>query len=115
MDKSRRLYSRPTIPCANSGKIWWSIKSLRLCVGTDCLQSPPTSWSGKDTYIQQTGINQDFGLFNTPDQFYAAHHQDFGIIKNFVYQNFIRHWMNARVRNVRRGNVPDIPNKKGAQ
>lgn len=84
-------------------------------VGTDCLQSPPTSWTGKDTYIQQTGINQDFGLFNTPDQFYAAHHQDFGIIKNFVYQNFIRHWMNARVRNVRRGNVPDIPNKKGAQ
>lgn len=77
--------------------------------GTDCLQDPQVEWLGKDTYIQETGINQDFGLFDAPDDFYAAHVQELRGLRGLLYRNVIRHWMNARVAKMRRGQVPDIP------
>ena len=78
-------------------------------VGTDRLSSPSVEWSGTDTYIQKTGINADLGLFDTPDDFYAQHQQSFGGLRELLYQYLIRHWMNVRVRRIRRGIVPDIP------
>jgi hypothetical protein len=78
-------------------------------VGTDNLHAPDVRWSGKDTYIQRTGINFDFGTFPSPDAFYAEHRQLRGI-KGVVYRFLIRHWMNARVKRIRRGIVPNIPN-----
>ncbi len=77
--------------------------------GTHCLQNPQVLWQGSDTYIQETGINQDFGLFDTPDQFFASHGQSFGFVRGLMYEYFIRHWMNARVRKMRAGHVPEIP------
>lgn len=77
--------------------------------GTDCLQAPPVEWTGGDTYIQETGIVQDFGTFATPDDFYAKHQQSFSFVKGLLYRQFIRHWMNARVRRIRSGSVPQIP------
>lgn len=85
----------------------------RICAygaGSDNLPNPGVGWSGKDTYIQQTGINFDFGTFASPDAFYAEHRQLRGI-KGLVYRFFIRHWMNARVERIRRGIVPSIPNR----
>lgn len=76
--------------------------------GTDNLQNPDVGWSGTDTYIQKTGINQDFGIFDSPDDFYAEHRQLRGL-KGLIYRHLIRHWMNARVRGLRRGIVPRIP------
>lgn len=84
----------------------------RLCgygAGTDCLTAPPVDWRGESTYIQKTGINHDFGLFDSPDTFYATHQQSFGPVRGFLYRHLIRHWMNARVRRVRAGKVPVIP------
>lgn len=77
--------------------------------GTDCLQEPKVEWTGRDTYIQETGINRDFGIFDTPDAFYKNHSQDFGIVRSIAYRGIIRHWMNARVRRMRTGWVPEIP------
>lgn len=77
--------------------------------GTDCLQAPPVEWTGRDTYIQETGIVQDFGTFDAPDNFYANHQQSFSFLKGLLYRHIIRHWMNARVRRIRSGNVPQIP------
>lgn len=82
--------------------------SNRLCgygAGTDCLSAPPVTWDGQDTYIQRTGIVQDFGVFDTPDSFYAAHEQSFGWLKGVLYRHIIRHWMNARVRALRIGRL----------
>jgi len=76
--------------------------------GTSCLQNPPVAWQGNDTYIQETGINQDLGLFDTPDQLFAAHGQKFGFLRGLLYEFLIRHWMNARVRGMRAGHVPEI-------
>lgn len=76
--------------------------------GTDCLSAPPVEWNGHDTYIQDTGIVQDFGTFGTPDAFYSEHEQEFGHLRGWLYRNIIRHWMNARVRAIRAGRLkPD--------
>lgn len=76
--------------------------------GTDCLSAPPVDWIGEDTYIQKTGINADLGVFDSPDDFYAVHRQGLGWFRRFLYRNAVRHWMNARVRRVRHGQIPDI-------
>lgn len=75
-------------------------------VGTRNLQSPNVGWAGKSTYIQNTAINQDFGLFDTPDDFYKDHRQDFSPLKGWFFRNILRHWMNARVRKIRNGHKP---------
>lgn len=71
--------------------------------GTDCLSAPSVGWSGTDTYIQKTGINADLGLFEAPDDCYAQHRQCFGRLRGLLYRYLIRHWMNARVRQIGRG------------
>lgn len=76
--------------------------------GTDCLQNPNVAWEGKSTYIQKTGINQDFGVFDAPDDFYANHRQLSGL-RGVIFRLVVRHWMNRRVAAMRNGNVPEIP------
>lgn len=77
--------------------------------GTDCLSAPPVDWTGTDTYIQKTGINADLGLFDTPDALYAQHRQTLGWLRGLIYRHIVRHWMNARVARIRRGDMPAIP------
>lgn len=76
--------------------------------GTNCLQKPNLEWDGQSTYIQKTGINRDFGVFDNPDAFYAKHRQLTGF-RGLAYQLIIRHWMNRRVAHIRAGRVPAIP------
>ncbi|KCV81061.1 hypothetical protein ATO10_13849 [Actibacterium atlanticum] len=76
--------------------------------GTDCLQAPRIEWSGQSTYIQKTGINHDFGVFDSPDAFYKEHRQLTGL-RGLLYRHVIRHWMNRRVARIRQGLVPTIP------
>ncbi|MGH1367898.1 MAG: transglutaminase-like domain-containing protein [Maritimibacter sp.] len=77
--------------------------------GTDCLSNPAVEWNGADTFIQKTGINQDFGLFDAPDAFFKAHQQDFKGLRALLYRYGVRHMMNKRVAAIREGNVPRIP------
>ncbi len=76
--------------------------------GTDSLQAPCVDWTGKSTYIQKTGINHDFGVFDSPDAFYATHRQLSGA-RGLLFRWVVRHWMNRRVARIRGGKVPDIP------
>jgi hypothetical protein len=76
--------------------------------GTECLQKPDVAWAGQSTYIQKTGINRDFGVFDSPDAFYANHRQLTGL-RGLIYRNVIRHWMNRRVGRMREGIIPIIP------
>jgi hypothetical protein len=78
-------------------------------VGTDRLSAPGVEWTGVDTAIQSTGISRDLGLFDTPDDFYAAHDQAFGRLRGALYRGVIRHWMNHRVAGIRAGRIPSIP------
>lgn len=68
---------------------------------TDNFKNPPVDWHLNNTFIQNKGINQDFGLFDTPDEFYAKHQQKLNIFEKFFFQNIVRHTMNRNVENIR--------------
>ena len=68
---------------------------------TSDLQNPGVDWRGTDTYIQRDGINHDFGIFDTPDEFYAMHGTNLKGPKRWVYQNVVRHAMNRNVATIR--------------
>ncbi len=74
--------------------------------GTKDLQNPNIDWRGGDTYIQSTAINNDFGVYDSPDKFFVEHQQNFSWWKRFLFVHIIRHWMNWRVQAIREGNKP---------
>jgi len=83
-------------------------KGNALCgygVGTDDLAAPQVNWVGEDTYIQRTGINNDFGVFDTPDAFYQQHRQRFSKLQAWIYRTIIRRWMTGRAARIRRGKL----------
>jgi len=85
---------------------WFLPAGTQLCgygVGTNELDAPAVDWVGEDTFIQQTGINRDFGIFDTPDAFYQVHQQEFTRLKEWLFRRFIRFWMNARAAKIRAG------------
>jgi len=72
-------------------------------VATPDLQCPQVDWDGGDTFIQKEGINQDFGVFDNPDEFYARHGVNLNGAKRCLFQHLIRHHMNGNVARIRRG------------
>ena len=70
---------------------------------TDNFQNPPIQWDFNHTYIQKNGINQDFGLFDSPDLFYAKHQQKLNGVKKLMFRLFIRNHMNTNVQRIRNG------------
>ncbi len=70
---------------------------------TDDFENPPIEWNLNHTYIQEKGINQDFGLFDTPDDFYRNHQQKMGWIKQWMFRTIIQKRMNANVERIREG------------
>lgn len=72
-------------------------------VFTDNLQNPPIEWSLNNTYIQDKGINQDFGTFDSPDEFYKTHSQKLNPIKRIIYEKIVRKIMNNTVQKIRKG------------
>ena len=72
-------------------------------VYTDNFENPPIEWEVNNTFIQDKGINQDFGLFDTPDEFYALHQQKLNAFKRWVYRTTVRHIMNNNVEKIRNG------------
>jgi hypothetical protein len=70
---------------------------------TPDLQNPAVDWCGLDTYIQRDGINHDFGVFDTPDDFYARHGVNLSGPKRWLFRNMVRRWMNRNVAAIRAG------------
>ena len=70
-------------------------------VATPDLQNPAVDWCGTDTYIQRDGINHDFGVFDTPDDFYARHGVNLSGPKRWLFRNVVRRWMNRNVASIR--------------
>lgn len=68
---------------------------------TDNFLNPPIEWNLNDTYIQDKGINQDFGIFESPDDFYKKHRQQLSFFKKLMYIYIVRHLMNRNVKKIR--------------
>lgn len=69
--------------------------------GTDDIEDPPVEWCGTDTAIQATGVNQDFGIYDGPDEFYACHGVNINGVKGLLFRHLIRHLMNRKVESIR--------------
>lgn len=80
------------------------------CVGSFCgygvavndFKNPIIEFERNNTYIQSEGINQDFGIYDCPDDLLKEHHQEMSLLKNFLYKNIGRHLMNRNVRKIRK-------------
>ena len=71
-------------------------------IGTPNIQDPAVEWKGNDTYIQKTGINHDYGIFDSPDTFYAKHGANLSGPRRILYLYVVRHLMNAKVARIRK-------------
>ena len=79
------------------------------CTGAFCgygvavkdFQNPVIDFNLNNTYIQSEGINQDFGVFDSPDEMLKEHHQELSAAKRFAYRNLGRHLMNKNVKSIR--------------
>ena len=69
------------------------------------LRDPPVQWKGTDTYIQKEGINADFGIFNSPDDFYRKHGTNLSGLKKWVFESVVRAQMNRNVERIRLSKV----------
>ena len=80
------------------------------CTGAFCgygvavrdLHHPVIDFNRNNTYIQSEGINQDFGIYDSPDVLLIEHGQEMSRLKAFVYRNLGRHLMNANVKKIRK-------------
>ena len=70
-------------------------------VGVEDFKNPVIDFNRNNTYIQSTGINQDFGIYNSPDELLAEHHQELGLIKTLAFRYYGRHMMNRNVKRIR--------------
>ncbi len=79
------------------------------CVGAFCgygvavmdFQNPVIDFERNNTYIQSEGINQDFGIYDCPDDLLKEHQQELSAIKAFAYRTLGRHLMNRNVKKIR--------------
>lgn len=84
-------------------------KSNINCTGAFCgygvavkdFRNPVIDFDRNNTYIQSEGINNDFGVYDCPDDLLKEHHQEMSAIKTFVYRNLGRHLMNRNVKKIR--------------
>ncbi|WP_049945494.1 transglutaminase-like domain-containing protein [Candidatus Stoquefichus massiliensis] len=79
------------------------IKFCGYAVAVKNLQTVDVNWSLNDTYIQKEALVKDLGIYKTPDDFYQNYHQNINILKRWVYQHIVRHWMNHKVKKLRGG------------
>ena len=85
-------------------------KTNSNCTGAFCgygvavkdFQHPVIDFDKNSTYIQSEGINQDFGVYDSPDEMLKEHHQELSTLKRFAYRHLGRHLMNRNVKSIRR-------------
>lgn len=59
-------------------------------------------WEGKDTTVQKEAVTEDYGIFDTPDDFFPAHPQLYKGLKKFIYDKIGRKIMSKNVAKIRR-------------
>lgn len=59
-------------------------------------------WMGESTTVQQQAVAEDLGVFDTPDEFFVEHKQEYRRLKKFMYENIGRKIMTKKVAEIRR-------------
>lgn len=73
----------------------------RYAIATNDLKALSIDWIGKDTFIQKEAIVYDYGIFSSPDVFFATHAQRMSNIKNFMYAHIGRKIMTKNLMKIR--------------
>lgn len=77
---------------------------FRHCaIAVEDIASHSIDWKGESTYVQSVAVVHDYGVFDSPDEFFAEHKQSWGRIKSFAYVHYGRKIMNRNVRRIRNG------------
>lgn len=71
-------------------------------VAVKSFKTPVIDWNANNTYIQSEGINQDFGIYDSPDEMYKEHKQEMTKLKEVLYKILGRHLMNRNVSKIRK-------------
>ncbi len=66
-------------------------------------KNPQIDWNVCNTYIQSEGINNDFGVYDNPDELLKEHGQEMSRFKEFLYRIIGRKLMNRNVKRIRKG------------
>ena len=72
-----------------------------LNIATNCFENPAVDWNGKDTFIQREAVIFDYGVFASPDDFFAKHKQPLCFVKQFLYTHIGRRIMTMNVAKIR--------------
>lgn len=76
-------------------------KFMHYAVATKNLSELSVDWNGKSTFVQSEAVVHDYGIFHSPDEFFAEHTQKFCKIKQFLYSQIGRRLMTKNVDRVR--------------
>ncbi|MBD5465937.1 MAG: transglutaminase domain-containing protein [Lachnospiraceae bacterium] len=85
----------------------------KYAVATKNLKELSVEWKGEHTFVQSQAIVCDYGIFQSPDEFFQQHGQHFHWINRFLYTHFGRKIMTRNVDKVRRRNVGSKKKKAG--
>ena len=64
-------------------------------------EHPIIDFNRNNTYIQSEGINQDLGVYESPDSLLKEHRQEISGIRKLAYRHLGRHLMNRNVKKIR--------------
>jgi len=70
------------------------------------LQCPNNENTTESTYIQSDGIADDFGRFDTPDDFYNLNGSNLKGVKKWLYRIALRQLINRNVQTLRNNGLP---------
>ena len=65
------------------------------------VENPVIDWDANNTYIQKSAINQDFGVYDSPDALSKEHGQELSKVKELLFMHYGRHVMNRNVNRIR--------------
>lgn len=77
-------------------------KFFDYAVAVEDLSALQLDWRGKDTFVQSLAVVEDYGIFATPDEFFAEYTQEYRGIKKFLYETVGRKIMTKRAAKVRK-------------
>lgn len=72
-------------------------------IATHDIATPNIQWQGETTQIQAEGIARDFGVYDSPDDFYAEHGVNMSFAKRAIFRLIVRHLLNGRIAQLRGG------------
>lgn len=75
---------------------------MKYAIATKEFQKLSIEWKGEDTFVQKEAIVCDYGIFDSPDEFFQQHGQHFHWINSFLYTYFGRKIMTRNVDKIRR-------------